>query len=55
LDDQRNDGENSCNPGDGMDQRVQTLMFIIIIIIIIMTSTKFNESRSAFIFKVTRG
>ena len=28
LEDQRNVGENSCNSGDGTDQRVQSLMFI---------------------------
>jgi hypothetical protein len=33
LEDQRNVGESSCNYGDGTDQRVQSLMFIIIIIV----------------------
>jgi hypothetical protein len=28
LEDQRNVGESSCNYGDGMDQRVQSLMFM---------------------------
>jgi hypothetical protein len=28
LDDLRNIGESSCNPGDGTDQRVQSLMFM---------------------------
>jgi hypothetical protein len=30
LEDPRNVGENSCNPGDGTDQRVQSLMFMMI-------------------------
>jgi hypothetical protein len=28
LEDRRNVGENSCNSGDGTDQRVQSLMFM---------------------------
>jgi hypothetical protein len=28
LEDLRNVGESSCNPGDGTDQRVQSLMFM---------------------------
>jgi len=36
LEDRRNVGESSCNFGDGTDQRVQSLTFIIIIIIIII-------------------
>ena len=28
LEDQRNGGESSCNSGDGTDQRVQSLMFM---------------------------
>jgi len=28
LEDPRNVGENSCNSGDGTDQRVQSLMFM---------------------------
>jgi hypothetical protein len=28
LEDPRNVGENSCNPGDGTVQRVQSLMFM---------------------------
>jgi hypothetical protein len=31
LDDLRNVGENSCNPGDGTNQRVQSLMFMMMI------------------------
>jgi hypothetical protein len=34
LEDLRNDGESSCNPGDGMDQRVQSLMFMVMISLI---------------------
>jgi len=29
LKDRRSDGASSCNPGDGTDQRVQSLMFIL--------------------------
>jgi hypothetical protein len=32
LEDLRNVGESSCNPGDGTDQRVQFLMFMMMII-----------------------
>ena len=35
LEDRRNDGESSCNFGDGTDQRVQSLMFMMMIIIIL--------------------
>jgi hypothetical protein len=31
LDDPRNTGKSSCNPGDGTDQRVQSLMFMMMI------------------------
>jgi hypothetical protein len=34
LEDRRSVGASSCKSGDGTDQRVQSLMFIIIIIII---------------------
>jgi hypothetical protein len=30
LEDRRNVGENSCNSGEGTDQKVQFLMFVII-------------------------
>ena len=30
LEDRRNVGENSCNFGDGTDQRVQSLMFMMV-------------------------
>jgi len=36
FEDQRNVGEGSCNFGDGTEERVQSLKFIIIIIIIII-------------------
>jgi len=32
LEDRRNVGENSCNFGDGTDQRVQSLMFMMMMI-----------------------
>jgi len=31
LEDRRNVGENSCNSGNGTDQRVQSLMFMMMI------------------------
>jgi len=31
LEDRRNVGESSCNFGDGMDQRVKSLMFMMMI------------------------
>ena len=47
LEDRRSVGESSCNCGDGTDQRVQSLMFIIIIIIIILCSqTSWNSKFS---------
>jgi hypothetical protein len=32
LEDLRNFGESSCNPGDGKDQRAQSFMFMMMII-----------------------
>jgi hypothetical protein len=40
LDDLRNIGESSCNYGDGTDQRVQSLMF--------MMMMKFRRSPTSF-------
>ena len=34
LEDQRNVGESGCNSGDGADQRVQYLMFMMMIMMI---------------------
>jgi hypothetical protein len=31
LEDRRNVGESGCNSGGGMDQRVQSLMFVVIL------------------------
>jgi len=36
LEDQRNVGESSCNFGDGMDQRVQSLMFMIMMMVVVV-------------------
>jgi hypothetical protein len=36
LEDQRNVGENSCNSGDGTDQRVQTLKFMMMMMMMMM-------------------
>jgi len=33
LEDRQNVGESSCNSGDGMDQRVQSLMFMMMTIV----------------------
>ena len=33
LEDRRNVGESSCNFGDGTDQRVQSLMFMMMVMI----------------------
>ena len=33
LEDRRNVGENSCNSGDGTDQRVQSLIFMMMILL----------------------
>jgi hypothetical protein len=35
LEDQRNVGKNSCNSGDGTDQRVQSLMFMMMMMMTI--------------------
>jgi hypothetical protein len=35
LEDRRNVGENSCNSGDGTDQRVQSLMFMMMMMMMI--------------------
>jgi len=40
LEDGRNVGENNCNYGDGTDQRVQNLIFMMIIIGIIKDNTE---------------
>jgi len=36
LEDRRNVGENSCNSGDGTDQRVQSLMFMMMMMMMMM-------------------
>jgi len=36
LEDRRNIGESSCNFGDGTDQRVQSLMFIMMMMMMMM-------------------
>ena len=36
MEDRRNVGENSCNSGDGTDQRVQSLMFMMMIMMMMM-------------------
>jgi len=36
LEDRRNVGESSCNSGDGTDQRVQSLMFMMMMIVSMM-------------------
>jgi hypothetical protein len=36
LEDRRNVGENSCNSGDGTDQRVQSLMFMLVMMMMMM-------------------
>jgi hypothetical protein len=45
LEDRRNVGEGSCNSGDGTDQRVQSLMFIMIIIFINNNNNNNNNNR----------
>jgi len=42
LEERRNVGESSCNSGDGTDQRVQSLMFMMIILL----HTKLNSRHS---------
>ena len=50
LEDRRNVGKNSCNFGDGTDQRVKSFMFIIIIIIIIIIITALlNDNAVSFL------
>jgi hypothetical protein len=39
LEDQRNDGESSCNSGAGTDQRVQSLMFMVMMMMMMMMMT----------------
>jgi len=36
LEDRRNVGESSCNFGDGTDQRVQSLMFVMMMMMMMM-------------------
>jgi hypothetical protein len=49
LEDRRNVGENSCNPVDGTDQRVQSLKIIMMMINI--KDTDFNEAaRNTLVF-----
>jgi hypothetical protein len=43
MEDQRNAGENSCNSGDGTDQRVQTLMFMMMILPYYMVASYVTE------------
>jgi hypothetical protein len=44
LEDRRNVGENSCNSGDGTDQRVQSLMFMMMMKYTRITSTFIKRS-----------
>jgi hypothetical protein len=37
LGDVRNVGESSSNPGDGTDQRVQSLMFMMMVMMVMMS------------------
>jgi len=46
LEDQRNIGESSCNFGDGTDQRIQSLMFMMMMMIKIVI--KFIKPRSGY-------
>jgi len=47
LEDRRNVGESGCNPGDGTDQRVQSLTFMMIN----MKGTYFNKAaRNTLVF-----
>jgi hypothetical protein len=46
LEDRRNVGESSRNSGDGTDQRVQSLMFMMMMII-----TEFKLRRNEFLWK----
>ena len=36
MEDRRNDGESSCNFGDGTDQRVQSLMFMVMMMMMMI-------------------
>jgi len=47
LEDQRNDGESSCNCGDGMDQRVQSLMFMM------MMTLRYNKGPETLCILIT--
>ena len=47
MEDRRNVGENSCNSGDGNDQRVQSLMFMMMMMIKKILNIKFHENPSA--------
>ena len=44
LEDQRNAGESSCNFGDGTDQRVQSLMFIMMMMTLDIRRTGANTA-----------
>jgi hypothetical protein len=43
LEDQRNVGKNSCNCGDGTDQKVQSLMFMMMMIYIYSNVAKYGH------------
>jgi hypothetical protein len=45
LEGRRNVGESNCNSGDGTDQRVKSLMFMMTIIILSSLTTEHNFSR----------
>jgi len=44
LEDRRNVGESSCNFGDGTDQRVQSLMFMMMMIMMMHIAERFSRN-----------
>jgi hypothetical protein len=53
LDDLKNVGESSCNPGVGTDQRVQSLMFMMMMMMMMMIFLPGTSCHSANSLPIT--
>jgi hypothetical protein len=48
LEERRKVGKNSCNSGDGTDQRVQSLMFMMMMMMMMMQVEKLTDMNSTW-------